>query len=189
MIFTSNLCWDAQINQQCRKIYYVLKQLNLVTIHLDAQIKTKLFKALLLPHFIYCDFIYSNASMAAMNKMRLALNACVRYVHCLPRYSRVSHLHESLLGCSFRRFYEYRLCLNFHKIIKSRTPNYLFSKITRMRQPRTMNFSIPQHYSVYYGQSFFVRSIVHWNALPISIKLCSSVIGFRRDLIRFSNMN
>lgn len=190
MIFTSNLCWDAQINQQCRKIYYGLKQLNLTTRHLDTHTKIRLFKTLLFPHFIFCDFIYSNASMAAMNKMRLALNACVRYVHRLPKFSRVSHLHETLLGCSFMQFFEYRLCLNLYKIIKSRTPHYLFIKITRMRQPRTMNLSIPHHNSAYYGNSFFVRSIVLWNALPVNVKLSSSIIGFKRDLLhRFSNMN
>lgn len=190
MIFTSNLSWDPQVNQQCRKIYYALKQLNLTTRHLDIQTKIKLFKTLILPHFIFCDFIYSNASLAIMNRLRLALNRCVRYVYNLSRFSRVTHLHKTLLGCSFWRFFEYRLCLNFYRIISSETPSYLFSKITRMRLPRTMNYSIPHHNSVYYGQSFFVRSIVHWNALPISIKLCTSLIGFKRDLLStFCNMN
>lgn len=190
LIFTSNLSWDAQVNQQCRKVYYALKQLNLTTRHLDIQTKIKLFKALILPHFIYCDFVYSNASMAAMNKLRLALNACVRYVYCLSRFSRVSHFHKILLGCSFWRFLEYRICLTFYKIINSETPNYLFSKITRTRLPRTMNFNIPQHTTIYYGQSFFVRSIVHWNSLPISLKSCTSLVGFKRELLsRFANLN
>lgn len=128
--------------------------------------------------------------MASMNKLRVALNACVRYVHCLSRYSRVTHLQKTLLGCNFWRFFEYRSCLLFYKIINTRTPDYLFSKFTRMRQSRTLNFSIPQHSSRYYGQSFFVRSIVSWNALPVDIQSSNSIQVFKRDLRnRFSNMN
>lgn len=190
VIVDTNLCWDAHINSQCRKIYCSLKLLNLTTRHLGSETKVKLFKALILPHFTYCDFVYSNASMASMHKLRVALNACVRYVHNLSRYSRVTHLQKSLLGCSFWRFFEYRTCLLFYKIINCRAPNYLVSKVIQMRQARTMNFCIPQHCSTYYGQSFFVRSVVSWNALPIHIKLCNSFLEFKRNLLeRLYNMN
>ena len=67
LIFTNKLDWVAQINLQCRKVYISLKQLNMTTKHFDPELKLKLFKTLILPHFNYTNFIYSNATGIAVD--------------------------------------------------------------------------------------------------------------------------
>lgn len=183
-IFTSNLCWDAFINGQCGKIYGTLKKLNLTTKHLDTAMKIKLFKSLILPHFIYCDFLFSNATASALNRLRVALNACVRYVFNLTRYSHVSHLQDVLLGCQFSKFYSFRACLQVYIIIKRKTPRYLYDKLQFMRNTRTMSLVIPNHSSAYYGQSLFVRGINNWNRLSPTLKSTANIYGFKGGLLR-----
>lgn len=185
IIMTSNLSWDDQINSQCGKIYGCLKKLNLATKHFNSSIKLQLFKSLLLPHFIYGDFINLNASAASLDKMRLALNSCVRYVYNLNRFSRVSHLHNELIGCNFSHFYRFRSCVIIFKILHLKKPEYLFSKISPMRSDRNRNLLIPQHSSSYYSQSLFARGIVFWNQLPLNIKTCVSIVNFKRSLKQF----
>lgn len=187
VIFKNNLAWDAQINSQCRKIYIALKQLNMRTRHLDTAIKLKLFKTLIFPHFIYSDFIYSNALGASLDRLRIALNACVRYVYNLNRYSRVSHLQANLVGCNFSKFCKYRSCVLLHRIIRSRLPHYLYEKLIPFRNTRTQSYVIPNHNSFYYSQSFFARGIVNWNSLPTSIKLVISKYTFKHDLLTYLN--
>lgn len=182
VVFRSDLNWDNHINSQCGKIFGSLKRLNLVTKHFDVATKIRLFKALILPHFIFSDFIYSNANLMSVDRLRVALNSCVRYVYNLPRFSRVSHLHKNLIGCSFQNFYKLRSCLTLFKIINTRQPYYLFSKLTPLRTARTRNFLIPHHRSAYYSQSMFARGIAYWNQLPLNIKSNNSMAGFRRDL-------
>lgn len=184
VVFKNNLEWDAQINAQCSKIYGSLKRLNLTTRHYDSATKLKLFKSLILPHFIYGDFIYANALVGSVDKLRVALNACVRYVYNLSRYSRVSHLQKNLIGCPFVNFYKYRSCANLFRIMKTSSPAYLFEKLVPLRGTRTNNFRVPQHSSAYYSQSFFVRGIVSWNSLPSSIKVINSIPRFKRDLLQ-----
>ena len=169
VIFTRQLKWDAYINAQCGKIYGALKRLNLVTKHLHITTKLRLFKSLILPHFIYGDSLFANSAVGVLNKLRMALNACVRYVYNLPRYSHVSHHHAALLGCSFSHFHEYRSCLSIFKINMTKKPAYLFSNLTPVRNLRTRNFSVPRHRTCDYGSALFVRGIVHWNSLPSSI--------------------
>lgn len=182
IIITSKLNWDDQISSQCGKIYGWLKRLNLVTRHFSIPIKLKLFKTLLLPHFIYGDFINLNASVASLDKLRLALNSCVRYVYNLSRFSRVSHLHKELIGCSFSNLYRYRSCITIFKILLLKKPEYLFTKLSPMRSDRNRSLLIPQHRSAYYSQSLFARGIVFWNQLPLNIKANVSIVNFKRDL-------
>lgn len=149
--------------------------------------KIKLFKSLILPHFIYCDFLFSNATASALNRLRVALNACVRYVFNLTRYSHVSHLQDVLLGCQFSKFYSFRACLQVYIIIKRKTPRYLYDKLQFMRNTRTMSLVIPNHSSAYYGQSLFVRGINNWNRLSPTLKqalFCSSWSDRWSDLVR-----
>lgn len=183
VIFTSNLSWDTFINSQCGKIYGTLKTLNMISKHLDTSMKIKLFKSLVLPHFTYGDFVYSNASALSLNKLRVALNACIRYVFNLNRFSHVSHLQNILIGCQFTQFYKYRVCVHIYKIIKTRSPLYLYSKLQFLRNTRTLNLSIPQHSSSYYGQSLFVRGISNWNYLSPLLKSSTSISVFRKGLL------
>lgn len=190
LIFKNNLEWDSQINSQCRKIYIALKQLNMSTKHLDTAIKLQLFKSLIFPHFIYADFIYSNALGTSLDRLRVALNACVRYVYNLNRFSRVSHLQTNLIGCNFSKFCKFRSCVTLHRIITSKSPNYLYDKLTPFRNSRTQSYLIPNHSSFYYSQSFFARGIVNWNSLPINIKLIYSKHNFKHDLLaHLNNLN
>lgn len=187
VIFTSDLDWDAHINSQCGKIFGVLKRLNLVTRHFDSATKTRLFKSLIFPHFIYGDFVYTNASAAAINKLRIALNACIRYVYNLSRYSRVTHLQKSLIGCPFAQFYRFRSCCTIQKIIFTKKPNYLLSKLRPFRQTRTLNYLLPHFNSSYYSQSMFARGIVFWNSLPVSTKSCTTIVSFKQSLLEELN--
>lgn len=184
VVFKNNFEWDAHINTQCSKIYGSLKRLNLTTKHYDQETKLKLFKSLILPHFIFGDFIYSNALVGSVDKLRVALNACIRYIYNLSRYSRVSHLQKNLIGCPFVNFYKYRSCVNLFRIIQSSSPAYLFDKLVPFRGTRTQSFRVPQHSSSYYSQSFFVRGVVTWNSLPSSIKSNNSIPCFKMDLLQ-----
>lgn len=183
VIFKSNLDWDHQINAQTRKIYGSLKQLTLTTKFLDSSTKIKLFKSLLYPHFIFGDFIYQNATSESLNKLKVALNSCIRYVYNLSRFHHVSHLQKSLIGCNFSDFYQYRSCLTLFRIIYSGNPSYLRSKLIPLRSIRTKNYRIPQHNSAYYGQSLFARGISNWNLLPSNIKASMSIPYFKRKLL------
>lgn len=183
MIFSNDFDWSTQINSQCGKIYAALKQLSLTTRHFEITTKIRLFKSLILPHFTYGCFIYSNATNLALGRLRVALNACVRYVYSLSRYSRVSHLQKTLIGCPFENFYKYQTCCIIFKIVSTGKPEYLASSLNPLRNTRTRSFIIPRHSSAYYNKSIFAGGIAAWNQLPASVKTSSTFVAFKRSLL------
>lgn len=188
-VVTSDLEWDHQINHTCCKIYGCLRQLTLSSRMLGKEVKLKLFKSLILPHFIYGAEFLLNASARSLVRLRVALNSCVRYVYNLSRFSSVSHLHKHFLGCSFHDFIRLRALLALFKIIKFNSPSYLHLKLQPFRSSRVMNLIIPRHNTSHYGDTLFVRGITIWNQLPVQIKNNNTLIGFRRDCIAYFGEN
>lgn len=186
-IIQNNLEWDSHINSQCSKVFAGLRLLRLSSSMLSTPAKLQLFKSLLLPHFMYGDVFLLNASARAIDRLRIALNCCVRYVYNLSRFSRVSHLQHTLIGCPFYEFIKLRSCLTLFKIINFRSPSYLFQKLTAFQSNRNRNFVIPRYNSSHYANTLFVRGVGFWDQLPNEIKNINSVGEFQRECVRWFN--
>lgn len=180
IIFQNDLRWGKAVSYQCGKVYAGLRTLRITTGDLPQSIKLRLFKTLILPHFIFGDVIHLSMHSAMMSKLEVALNDCARYVYKLNRYTSVRHLQKHLLGCSFRRFYELRTCLFFHRIIQRQSPSYLHDKLTALRGLRVRNFMVPTHRTSLYGDTFFVRGVVIWNAQPTELKQLVSEAMYKK---------
>lgn len=186
-IIQNDLEWDKHVSAQCTKIYNGLRQLRLTANMLNSETKIQLFKSLLLPHFMYGAVLLLNASARALDRLRVALNSCVRYVFNLSRYSRVTHLQPKLIGCPFYQFFKLRACLILHKLISSSSPTYLHQKLVPFRSSRVRNYVLPQYSTSHYGNTLFVRGIALWNQLPNNIKNNLAPNVFRQDSIEWFN--
>lgn len=184
-VIQNNLEWESHIKMQCSKIYNSLRVLRLTSRNLPISIKLSLFKSLILPHFLYGDVFLLNASSMAINRLRVALNSCVRYIFNLSRYSRVSHLQHQLLGCQFCDFYKLRSCITLFKIISKASPEYLHDKLNPFLSNRNRNYQLQRIFTTHYRNTLFVQGIIFWNQLPIEIKNKTSLGGFRQDCIAF----
>lgn len=186
IIFQNNLEWNHQVNSQCGKIYGSLRHLKLTAGILPVHIKIKLFKSLLQPHLSYGIELIINASAASLDRLRVCFNHCVRWVFNLSRYSRVTHLHRQLLGCSFYNYFKLRWLTTLYRIIHE-GPQYLSDKLQSFRSIRVRHFVLNQHSTSFYGNTFFVRAIILWNQLPNELKSVSTVARFRRNCMTWLN--
>ncbi|XP_038106419.1 uncharacterized protein LOC119766099 [Culex quinquefasciatus] len=182
-----DLQWDELINQQCGKIYAGLRTLYSSTRAAPVETRLKLFKALLLPHFLFGDLLYVSPSAGAMDRLRVALNSCVRFVYGLNRYSRVSHLQKNLVGCPLDRLFAHRSCLFIWKLITTRSPPLLYQKLVPFRGRRQQNLILPRNNTLAYASSLFVRGAVNWNMLPADLKRTTSEATFKRGCLAFWN--
>lgn len=142
--------------------------------------KLSLFKTLILPHFFACDFLIMQISAIAFNRIKIALNACVRYVFNLSRFSHVSHLQNKLIGCSFEKNSKFRCCQLVFMLTNDKCPDYLYNKLSQYRSERSKKFVIYRHHTAKYSKSFFVRGVSYWNTLPNELTLISSRAVFNR---------
>lgn len=184
-IIQNNLEWDSHVNNMCGKIYGGLRLLKLSSNMLPTNVKLQLFKSLLLPHLIYGDVFLLNASARAIDRLRIALNCCVRYVFNLSRFSSVSHLQSKLIGCPFHEFLKMRSCLTLFKIIRFSTPQYLHQILNPFQSLRIRNFITPSHNTAHYANTLFVRGIIYWNLLPNEIKNLNSFSSFQQECVKW----
>ena len=68
------------------------------------EIREEMFNALLRPHFMYCDIIYSATTTTILTRLQQAFNSCLRYVLDLKKYDHISQHSSRLLGCSLDGF-------------------------------------------------------------------------------------
>lgn len=187
VVLQENFVWDKMASSVCSKVYACLRSLRVCTAKFAVATKLMLFKSLVLPHFLYADVVYMNLSAAASDRLRVALNCCVRYIYNLGPRARVSHLQPKLIGCRFEHFYKLRCCLTLFKLIYAREPDYLYEKITPFQGRRSGNFVLPLNRSAAYGNSFFVRGIVYWNSLPTALKFERCEATFKKGCLDFYN--
>ena len=184
-IFQSDLQWDGLIGQQCGKIYASLRTLYCCTSTAPIATRLKLFKSLILPHFLFGDVLHIRPSVSSFDRLRVALNCCVRYVYGLSRYDHVSHLQQNLIGCPFQHLYAYRSCIFLRSILEKQTPNILYERLVRTRGRRLQNLVIPANNTACYGSSLFVRGVINYNLLPASVKRSSSEAIFKSGCTEF----
>lgn len=101
----NNFKWDSYVLGQCGKIYGSLRSLYTKASLLSTNVKLKLFKTFILPYFISCDFLFFNVSSNTQERLKVALNSCVRFVYNLKRQDHVTHLQHTLLANSFFSFF------------------------------------------------------------------------------------
>jgi Reverse transcriptase (RNA-dependent DNA polymerase) len=175
LIIDSRLRFDGQVTKVCKKVYATLYRLRLLKFMTPKSVRLKLCKALLIPHFFYCDVIYSRLGVADFRRLEVAFNSCTRYVFGLRRFDHLSVNRNAVLGIPLGLYFDYRVLLFFFRLIRSGCPNYLFSSLVRARSSRTLNFVFP---GVYHGGSVLARGIRLWNGLSFDIKESRSVVAF-----------
>ncbi len=98
---------------------------------LTRTLKKELVESLILPHFDYACAVYHDLTAQQNLKLHRLLNACVRYVFGnIPWHSNVTPYRLALGWLSVTRRREYLIGALAHRVIKFRTPVYLFDRLT-----------------------------------------------------------
>lgn len=179
VIMNEKLSWDSHIVSICGKVYGALRMLRTAKHYLPLFLRRKLVISLVIPHFLYGDIIFSNCSGAMRYKLNLCFNACLRFVHSIHKFDHISHVADSIFGCSLWAYYDFRTLIFLRKIIKTQQPSYLFNSLIFASSARTKNLIIPSHISARMNRSFSVRSARLWNGLPHSIKSLETLSAFK----------
>ena len=184
LIFDNRLDWKCHITSICSKIYATLRTLRQIATDLPSTAKLKLVKTLILPLLTYCDTVYSSATNESLDSIRLAINACIRFIYSLTYRDHVSPFYLSFLGSSFDDFFKHRYAILMHRIYNL---NMFIEKFCRSSSNRTLNFNVPRAKTTHYNRSIVVRGPVLWNKLPTEIKCLRSEDQFRQRCQEFIN--
>ena len=146
-----------------------------------------LIKALIMPLFTNCDSIYStNLQAGDVRSLNMAFSACIRFVFRLRRYDSTRQFSNRILGCPIITYLVLRNCLFIHSLLIGKTPDYLYKKLRQDSSLRSLTLIIPNHVTMQYNRSFFVRSVSNYNRLPIHIKTLNSIYTFKKACLNYA---
>lgn len=131
------------------------------------QTRLILVKTLLAPIITYGSQLYSCMDSISKQKLNVAFNSCIRFVHSLRPSDYVSHMTHCIFGSSLMTHFTIEICKYIFKIIRSRVPEYLYDKFEFSSSNRTYNLNIPRSSSLQTRRSFFVLGARIWNNLPV----------------------
>jgi hypothetical protein len=112
------------------------------------------------PHINYGNIVCSSVDVASRSRIRVALIACLRYIHRVRPRDHISHLENSVTGMSLERSAGAQLLTFAFKVLHVRHPVYIFSLFHFASSARTRILVVPLHRSHAMSQSFIVRSAV-----------------------------
>ena len=185
LILDQHLDFQDHINSICKSVYGGLHSLNRLRYCTPLESRKKLFGALILPYFHYCDVIYSASSVGTIQRLQLALNSCLRYVLNLKKFDHISQYSTFLLGCDLSTYLNFRAVTFLYKILNHPVPSYLLPYRSYANSERTSNISIPSFSrGCNFSTSFRVRSAVMWNSIqPHNIKRSTSISSFKKKYL------
>jgi len=178
MFINKTLTWLDHIGYLAKLVFSKLRRLWKISYFLSQWAKIKLVHSLLLPHFLYCDVVYSSMSASELNSLQIIFKACTRFVMNRKKYDRISDASTTILGLSFDKFLKIRYLIYLKKIMLGQAPSYLAEKLTFGRSTRNIKLIIPRHESNCRHLSFFVKVGTLWNSLPNNIKRESRIKSY-----------
>lgn len=180
-------CRD-HINSVIARIYGTLRKLWVSNSFTPQETKLRLMRTLLVPIISFSEVVYPKLDSLSEYKLRVALNDMTRYVYGIRRYDHISAFSKKILKCTMVEYVNFRNCIFLHRIIHTRTPEYLYEKIEFCTSSRTNNLVIPTFRYLNSSRLFFVHSIRLFNSLPVSIKRITDAVSFKTEVFKhFSN--
>lgn len=192
LLMDGDLRYEEHVDSKIKNAFYRLKHLYQFRKYLAEDVRKTLTESIVLSLFNYCDIVYGpRITNYTKKKIQRVQNACTRYCYNIPRRSHITpylNLRE-ILNMTARR--ELHLACCVQKIIKSKKPLYLYSKLDWFQDAPGMNtrrrmdslLKIPKHKSASYRGCFKFASTKIWNDLPPPLRGPVSVHLFKKKFI------
>ena len=180
IIFNEKLTWNDHVDEMCKKISFGLRKLWTCSHFTPTEIRRRLILALILPLFTYGDVVFSlSLNSACQHRLNVLFNSCASYVFGIKRYEHISSFSPRIIGCSLQQYYKIRVCSFIYRLIKTCCPSYLYNQLKFSMSARTRHLIIPRSRFSLMNSSFFVKAIITWNLLPLTVRNASSTVKFK----------
>lgn len=172
-----NLRFSEHITKNIRKSYCNLKLLYACSTIIDSKTKAMLCNALVLSHFDFADIVY-HPCLTKQDQARIqrVQNSCARFIFGCKRYDSVSNKIREIKWLTMYQRRILHTCCFYHKLLRTKTPQYLFNKIVTRGSVHNLNtrnrpmLTPPSHRSALYQRSFSYTIAKLYNSIPNNMK-------------------
>ncbi|KAG7308368.1 hypothetical protein JYU34_005566 [Plutella xylostella] len=193
VIMDSTLSWLPQVEAVSKKMFASFHSLKRMQFFLPHHTKITLAQSLLLPILDYADVSYLDLTEELLSKLERLQNLCIRFIFGLRKYDHISEYRAQLKWLPIRlRRNTHILTVLYNVLNNPAAPHYLRCKFTylcshgrALRSQENKMLSVPSHNSATYSNSFAIKAVNLWNALPMDVRLSSSPNAFKNNLKKY----
>lgn len=185
IIFNDKLTWRDHIISAVGKTNAALRNVYVGQKFTPLNIRLTLAKTFLVPKLIYGCELFSSCSRDMMGKLNVTYNNIARYVFGLTRRDHVSEYAKRLFGVSFENLMRIRTLTSLHKIITTKSPQYLYNCLKFSTSPRNCHLIQIKHRKHLSDKFFFINAIRLWNLLPSNIQTITNDKHFKSELFNY----
>ena len=93
LVINSHLDWSDHVAKICQLVNFTLRSLRVFGRLVPQDTRLLLVKALIIPHFSYCDVVFSNdINVASRQRLSVTFNNYIRYIYSLLPWDHVSRI-------------------------------------------------------------------------------------------------
>lgn len=171
-----DLRFTYHISRNLQKAYANLKAIYQNRLILDSKTKILLCESLVLSQMNYCDVIYDKClNNVDINRIQKLQNSCLRLIFGIRKYDHISYTFQHIKWLKMKNRRELHSACCFYKILKTKTPAYLYNKITFRTDVHTLNLrhkntlTTPMHCTQFFKRSFSYNISKCINNLPFEL--------------------
>lgn len=181
-IVNNTLDWNAHINDAICRTIYKLRTLWHSQRYIPENVRMLIAKTYLLPTLFYGVELFAACGPNNEHKLKVAFNNIARYVFAIKRGEHITQSANKIFGMPFKNYLKLRTLLYLHKIVHTKEPEYLYSKLQFSQSSRVKNI-VPRRYAFLNSERhFFIFAVRLWNELGMDLKHTQGPMRFKTKL-------
>lgn len=177
LILDSKLRYREHVTKLLQKCYLALRNLYRNKTFLSTELKKKLTETLVLSITNYADIVYGPClDVKTADRLQKVQNNCTRLIHNLTWRDHVSNKINEMGWLNMRYRRQLHLVCFIHKLLKTKCPSYLFTKLNFRYLLHNVNvrnqllLNVPRHRTTFFRRSFSYCCSKFYNAVPNEFK-------------------
>ena len=187
-ILDIHLSFETHIEKLCGKVNSRNCLLKRLQNFISKDLAIDLYKSLIEPHFLYCNYIITGCSLTNSRKLQVAQNNSLRAIARADYYYSTDALHKELgiewLDVQAKKSLCVELYKNANHLNRVRNCNKVewVSHDRSLRSADKGNLVIKRTKTKLADMNMFIRGPQVWLTLPVEIKKSESLTSFKRQL-------
>ena len=189
VMFDSTLSLDRQISIVCKSALYSIRSISRIRKFLSMETAKSLIHALVTSKLDNCNAILYGLPKSQIQRLQYVLNSAARLVKLSRKHDHISPVLMELHWLPIEQRIKFKILLYVFKVINDMAPSYLRELLEPYKPTRSLRsgnkklLKIQPYKLKSYGyRAFSVCAPQLWNALPLEIKECKSVLRFKKAL-------
>ena len=191
VIIDSTISLEQHVSSLCKRGFFQLRRIANVRKYLDRDAIIRLVTALVFAVVDNNNSLLYGLPAKQLDRIQSIQNAAFRLVNCLRRRDHITPQLLSLHWLPIRFRIHFKIATLVYRCINGIAPVYL-SELVNLHVPGRSGFRsecdalklvVHRYHLERYGErSFLASAPVIWNALPLFLRSCTSLLSFRKNL-------